>query len=350
MRMHFNKNIKIGPFKISEDSKAFIIAEAGVNHGGNMRIAEQMIDVAAEAGADAVKFQSFKIEHLILRGVKKAAYQLKTTQFQESQFEMLRKLEMTQGQQAGLKSYCQKRKIIFLSTPFDEYSLDFLDSLGLPAYKISSTDLTNLPFLKKVAKKRKPIILSTGMSYLKEIKLALAEIHPFNKDVILLQCTTNYPINDEEANLNVINTFRNCFDMLLGYSDHSRGIGAAPYAVALGVKVLEKHFTLNRSFKGPDQRASLLPQELKNCIQEIRKVEQYLGDSIKSPTFSEMKNRILLQKCLVASRDIKKGELLSGSNVVAKRTGGIGISPIAYKRLFGRRAAKDYALDEVILL
>lgn len=348
--MHFNKKIKIGSFEISRNSKVFIIAEAGINHGGDMRIANKLIDLACEAGADAVKFQTFKAEHLILKNVKKAGYQLKTTNSEESQFEMLRKLEVTKEQNIKLKKYCKKRKIIFLTTPFDEYSLESVNGLDLSAYKIASTDLTNLPFLRKVAKKGKPIILSTGMSYLKEIRAALKEIYHFNKDVILLQCTANYPIMDEEANLNVINTFKKYFDVLLGYSDHSVGVGAAPYAVAMGAKVIEKHFTLSKKFEGPDHKASLNPAELKKMIKQIRQVEKYLGSDVKIPTASENKNRMALQKCLVASKFIQKGKFFKENNLIAKRTGGVGISPIYYHDVLGMAAPQDFSVDECIHL
>ena len=348
--MHFNMKIKVGPFEISRNSKTFIIAEAGVNHGGDMSAARELIDLAHEAGADAVKFQAFKTGPLSLRDVKKTAYQLRTTDSGESQFEMLRRLEVTKEQNAGLKDYCRKKPIIFLTTPFDEFSLDSLDDLDLPAYKVSSTDLTNLPFLKKVAKKGKPVILSSGMSYLKEVKSALEEIYPFNKDVVLLQCTANYPADDEEANLNVINTFKNDFEILVGYSDHTVGIGAAPYAVAMGAKVIEKHFTLSKKLNGPDHKASLSPQELKRCIKEIKKVERLLGTSIKKPTLSEEKTRNYLQKCLVASREIKKGDIFDRDNITGKRTGGIGISPIHYKDILGKRAKRTFLEDEVILI
>ena len=348
--MHFNKTVTIGPARISPDSRTFIIAEAGVNHGGDMGLAKKLIDLASDSGADAVKFQTFKAEHLILRSVKKASYQLKTTDPCESQFEMLRRLEVTKEQNMMLKKYCRKKGIIFLTTPFDEFSLDSLDSLDLPAYKIASTDLTNLPFLKKAAKKGKPIILSTGMSYLKEVKLALQEIYPFNKNVILLQCTANYPIRNTEANLNIISTFKDTFDILVGYSDHTVGIGALPYAVALGAKVVEKHFTLSKRLPGPDHKASLNPGELKEAVREIRRVEQFLGSYVKIPVASELHTRLALQKCLVASRFIGKGELLSEKNIVAKRTGGAGISPVFYRRIIGRRARRDFEADDCIAI
>jgi len=350
MRMHFKKKIKIGPYEINETSKTFIIAEAGINHGGNMRIAKKLIDLASQAGSDAVKFQAFKTENFILNNVKKAAYQRKVTDPEESQFSMLKSLEFTKEQNKELSNYCKKRKIMFLTTPFEEQSLDSLDDLDLPAYKISSTDLTNLPFLKKVAKKGKPILLSTGMSYIEEVNTALKEIYPFNKQVILLQCTSCYPATESDANLNIINTYKNKFDILVGYSDHTAGIGAAPYAVVMGARVIEKHFTLSKKLSGPDHKASLDPKELKGIIIEIRKIDQLLGKRIKMPTSSEKENRSSLQKCLVAAKEIKKGDYFSEDNIVGKRTGGVGISPVYYRKIVSKRAKKTFLKDEVILI
>jgi sialic acid synthase SpsE len=219
----------------------------------------------------------------------------------------------------------------------------------LPAYKVASTDLTNLPFLRKVAKKLKPIFLSTGMSYLSEVEMALEEIYCFNRDVILLQCSANYPIKDEEANLNVVNTFKEYFDIIVGYSDHSVGVGAAPYAVPMGARVIEKHFTIDKDMKGPDHKASLSPTELKELVEEVRKIELYLGEKIKYPTLSEIKTRTSLQKCMVAAVDIKKGEKFNENNIIAKRTGGVGFSPIYYSKLIGRIADKNYEKDEILM-
>jgi len=348
--VNFKKEIHIGSKTLSETSAVFIIAEAGVNHGGDMSVAQKLIDIAADAGADAVKFQAFKTEHLILNHVEKAPYQKKTTDNEESQFEMLKKLEVTKEQNFELKKYCEKRNILFLTTPFDEASLDEIDELDLPAYKIASTDTTNLLFLKKVAQKGKPIFLSTGMTYLSEIELALQTIYPYNRDVVLLQCTANYPIADDEVNLNILNTFKKSFDVLLGYSDHSIGVGAAPYAIPMGVKVVEKHFTIDKMLEGPDHRASLLPEELKEFVTVVRRVEKYLGSLVKIPNLSEIETRSLLQKCLVAKSPIKKGELFTEENIIAKRTGGHGISPIYYKEIVGNIADKDFSHDEPIVI
>lgn len=346
--MKFNQEIKIGNCVISEDSKTFVIAEAGVNHNGDIRKAKKLIDISVESGAGAVKFQAFKSEELILRSIKKAPYQLRTSNTKESQFEMLKKLELTKEQLLELKDYCEKRKIIFLVTPFDEVSLNELNDFNLVAYKVSSTDITNLPFLRRVAKLSKPIILSTGMSFLREVELALKTIHPFNKNIILLQCTANYPIQDSEANLNVIRQYKESFNILVGFSDHTTGIEASPCAVAVGAKVIEKHFTLNKSLNGPDHRASLSPSELKLFIKKIRTAERFMGKTDKKLTLSEIKTRKSLQKCLIARRDIKRHQIFSIKNISAMRTGGVGISPIHYKKIFGRKAKKEFKKNEVI--
>jgi N,N'-diacetyllegionaminate synthase len=346
--MKFNKEIHIEGKLISATSPTFVIAEAGVNHGGNMEIAKQLIDLAVKAKADAVKFQTFKTEHLILSDIQKAPYQKNTTDASESQFDMLKKLEVTREQNLELKRHCIDKDIIFLTTPFDEESLDEIDELDLPAYKVASTDATNLPFLKKIAKKGKPIFLSTGMSYLSEVRLALEAIYEHNKDVVLLQCTANYPIQDNEVNLAVINTYRDNFDILLGYSDHSVGVGAAPFAIPMGAKVVEKHFTINKYDEGPDHATSLSPDELIDFVKTVRRVDEYMGSTIKEPTPSEMGTRRSLQKCMVANKEIKKGELFSNDNLAAKRTGGIGISPIDFEKIIGVKSHKTYKKNEVI--
>jgi N,N'-diacetyllegionaminate synthase len=348
--MKFNSEIIVGNKKISRDSPTFVIAEAGVNHGGDMDVAIKLIDLATKAGADAVKFQTFKADDLILKNIQKAPYQLKTTDNQESQYEMLKRLEVTQAQNHKLKAHCEKQGIIFLTTPFDEVSLEELDELSLPAYKVASTDTTNLPFLEKIAKKKKPIFLSTGMSYLQEVEVALKTIYKHNKDVVLLQCTANYPIENHEANLNVIRTYLDYFDVLVGYSDHTVGVGAAPYAVPMGAKVVEKHFTWDKSLEGPDHLASLSPDELFEFIKNIRIVDTYMGSAIKKPTLSELKTRQTLQKCLVASKAIKVGEVFTLDNLVGKRTGGNGVSPMYIDDIVGRKSDRGYQANEVISL
>ncbi|MCK6640139.1 MAG: N-acetylneuraminate synthase [Bacteroidia bacterium] len=344
----FSRNITVSGRTISAGSPVFIIAEAGVNHGGNMDVARQLIDIAAESGADAVKFQAFRTESLILRNVDKAPYQQNTTEAKESQYDMLKKLELKRFQYVELKEYCAKRNILFLITPFDEDSLKELEEIGVEAYKIASTDTTNLPFLKKVAQTGKPVFFSTGMSYMDEVKTAVEEIGRINPQLVILHCTANYPIRNDEVNLNVINTFRKEFDALIGYSDHSVGIGAAPYAVPMGAVVLEKHFTLDKSLEGPDHLASLDPVELREFVAQVRNIEVYLGISEKKPTESEMLTRKSLQKCLVAKKAIKKGEVITEDAIVAKRTGGKGISPMRYKEVVGSVSPADYKEDDII--
>lgn len=346
--MKFNKKIKIDNFVISENSRVFFIAEAGVNHNGDLGMAKKLVDIACEAGADAVKFQHFNSEELILKDVAKAPYQRITTNHNESQYNMLKKLELTQKELAELKLYCCKKGIIFLATPFDEVSLKELDEIGILAYKISSTDVSNLLFLRKIAKKGKPVVLSTGMASLKEIVMALKEISPYNKNVILLQCTSNYPVKKSEVNLRVIPLFKQKFKILVGFSDHSVGIKAIPYAVALGAQVIEKHFTIDRSLPGPDHKASLSPEQLKRVIDEIRELESYMGVSVKRTMRSELEVRRFLSKCLVAANNIKKGRRFTEDLLTAKRTGGIGIPALEYRKILNKRASKEYRKNEII--
>ena len=348
--MKFNNSIQIGNFNISEVSPVFIIAEAGVNHNGDMELAKKLIDVAVDSGADAVKFQSFITEELILDNVEKATYQKETTERTETQFMMLKKLEFAVSKMKDLKAYCEAKDILFLTTPFDEKSLDLLDELDLEAYKISSTDTTNIGFIRRVARKGKPIILSTGMCYMDEVEKAVKAAGEINPDVMLLQCTSNYPVKDDEVHLNVIKTFKNSFDMVVGFSDHTPSIGASPYAVAMGAKIVEKHFTLDKEMEGPDHRASLDPVELKAYIDEIRRVEKYLGHGRKEPTESEKDTRNRLQKCLVAAVDIKAGTVLSDDNIIAKRTGGKGITALDYDDVIGKKASRDFDKNEIIQL
>lgn len=347
-KLSFCKNIQIGEKEVSEASGTFIIAEAGVNHNGNMDVARELIDAAYEAGADAIKFQNFHTDKLILSDVDKAPYQKERLGNTGSQYDMLKTLELQDGQTQMLKEYCTKKGIIFLSTPFEKDSLDFLCDLNVAAIKVAATDATNIHFLRQVASKGKPIILSAGMCYLEEIKKALQAIHSINKQVILLQCTANYPIEDGEVNLNVINTFREEFDVLIGYSDHSKGIGAAPYAVAMGAKLIEKHFTLDKNMAGPDQQASVTPKELCELVKQVRKVEEYLGSSLKYPTFSEQNTRRSLQKCLVASSPIKAGERFTENNIVAKRTNGVGISALYFDNVIGMVSRREYSENDII--
>lgn len=348
--MIFSKHIQIGSKRISEDTGVFIIAEAGVNHNGDIKLAKKMVDVAIEAGVDAIKFQSFKTEKLILKNTDKAPYQKKTTSQEESQYEMLKRLEMGIDQMREIKQYCDQKGIVFMSTPFEEASLVEMVELDVAAIKIAATDLTNIKFLRQVAQAGKPIILSAGMCYMDEVVTALEAINPLNKNVILLQCTANYPIRDTEANVKVVNTFCNNFNMLIGYSDHSEGVGASPYAVAIGAKVIEKHFTLDKNMEGPDHKASVTPGELKQLVREIRKVERYLGNGKKMPSASEQQTRKALQKCLVAKKAIVKGEKYTLDNIDAKRTNGKGISALYYDNMIGEYAQRNYNENDIIEL
>ena len=348
--LEFNKTIKIGGKTISIGGPTFIIAEAGVNHGGDMSKAYAMIDLAVEAGADAVKFQTFKADQLILQNVDKAPYQLKTTDSKESQYNMLKRLEVTLEQNQNLLRYANEKNIIFLTTPFDETSLNELVDLDIPAYKVASTDLTNLVFLEKIALQNKPIFLSTGMSYLSEIELALKTIYQFNKNVVLMQCTANYPIEDHEANLNVLNAFKEKFNILLGFSDHTVGVGAAPYAVPMGAVMIEKHFTLSKMDEGPDHMASLKPEELISFVKEIRKVDKYLGSWVKIPTLSETQTRASLQKYIVAKAEINVGDRFDSHNITSKRTGGLGISAIYEKDFYGLISKSKFKKNDIIFI
>lgn len=344
----FDKEIHIGKIKIAATAPVYIIAEAGVNHGGNIEVAKKLVDIAVLANANAVKFQAFRTEHLIVEGIEKAPYQQKTTDKKESQTDMLKGLELRYEHYKELKQYCDKKGIQFLITPFDEVSLTELEELGVEAYKIASTDTSNLPFLKKIAETEKPIILSTGMCTMEEVRAAVEEIASVNSKLILLQCTANYPISDEEANLSVISTFIKEFDCIVGYSDHSVGIGAAPFAVPYGAKVLEKHFTLNKEDKGPDHLASLSPEELVEFVKIVRRAEKFIGSPVKTITASENLTKNSLQKCLVASKKINKGDAFNLDNMIGKRTGGKGISPIHYKSILGKIADRDFSINEII--
>ena len=333
---------------LNNTNKVYIIAEAGVNHGGDIALAKQLVDVAANAGANAVKFQAFRTEHLILDNIDKAPYQKENTGNVQSQSDMLKALELRFDHYSELKSYCSERNIDFLITPFDETSLEELEELGVEAYKIASTDTTNIPFLRKVAKKGKPIILSTGMCYMAEVEKAVAAVSEFNKDIVLMHCTANYPVADDEANLNVLHTYADTFDCILGYSDHTVGLGASLYAIPMGAKVVEKHFTIDKEADGPDHKASLNPDELKAYVKEIRRIERMMGSFVKEPTLAEKQTRQSLQKCLVAAKNIEIGERFTENNIIAKRTGGKGVSPLQVDSIYGTKATKSFSKNDII--
>ena len=324
-------------------NRVFIIAEAGVNHNGDINIAKKLVDEAVLAGADAVKFQTFKAENLVCRNASKAEYQLDTTDKDETQFDMLKKLELTEKMHVELIDYCKNRDIMFLSTPFDIDSLHYLVNLGLDIIKIPSGEITNYPLLREVGKTKKKVILSSGMSTLNEIKNAKRVLMEFGcKDLIVLHCNTEYPTPYQDVNLKAMNTIREELGVRVGYSDHTQGITVPIAAVALGAEVIEKHFTLNRNMIGPDHRASLEPDELKEMIRAIRNVEASLGDGVKKPSVSEKKN-------IVAKCNIAKGTLLNGENLTTKRPG-IGISPMEWDYVIGQKAKRDFDMDEMIEL
>lgn len=344
----FNSLIMINEREISCHSPCYVIAEAGVNHNGDMTLAYKLIDAAVAAGADAVKFQLFNTKHLILPTVDKAQYQKSSGKSSQTQYEMLEQLEISIAQCQLLQEYCQKVGITFLVTPFDELSLEQLASLQLSALKISSTDLTNIPFLDKAAALKIPLILSTGMSELSEVELALSTLAYKTKDVILLQCTSSYPSPETQIDLKVIRRYQQDYGVLAGYSDHTPGLGVAPYAVAAGSVLIEKHFTLDKSLPGPDHQASLDPEELTKLVREIKRVDSMLGSEIKKIQLCEQENRRSLQKAFVAKQAIKKGAMFTADNIVAMRTGGMGISPIYSQLIFGAISSQDYDAGDII--
>jgi N-acetylneuraminate synthase len=352
----------------------YIIAEAGVNHNGSLDMAKDLIDVAVEAGADAVKFQTFRADQLVIGTASKAEYQLLTTNSYEPQRDMLRRLELDTATHRELIEHCQQRGIQFLSTPFDQESVDLLVGIfDLPYLKLSSGEITNAPLLLKAASTGKPVFLSTGMSTLAEIETALGvlafgylrrETAPslaefqeaycseegqrrLREKVTLLHCTTEYPAPFVEVNLRAIDTIAAAFGLPVGYSDHTQGIAISIAAVARGAVVIEKHFTLDRNLPGPDHNASLEPGELKRMVQSIRQVEVGLGTGHKFPSSSEQKNKTIVRKSLVASQGIKKGEPFTKNTLLVKRPG-TGISPLQYWDILGRKANRDYQEDEVI--
>ncbi len=333
--------------------KTFVIAEAGVNHNGSLEMAFQLIDVAVAAGANAVKFQTFKAEKFIAVNAPKADYQQEATGSDESQLEMLRKLELDETAHIKLNRHCQKKCIQFLSTPFDLESIDLLSRLGLEVFKISSGEITNLPYLRKLGALKKRLILSTGMADLGEIKDALDVLTQSGtplENITVLHCNTAYPTPFEDVNLRAILTIRNAFPGIsIGYSDHTIGIEVPVAAVVMGAAVIEKHFTLNRNLPGPDHKGSLEPHELKAMVVAIRNIEQALGDGIKRPSASEMKNKLVARKSLVAERKIIKGERFSHDNVAVKRPG-TGISPMRYDWILGCVARENIEADTIITL
>jgi N,N'-diacetyllegionaminate synthase len=332
--------------------KVFIIAEAGINHNGNLRLAKKMVDAAARAGADAVKFQTFKSENVISAKAPKAEYQKQTTDPAESQLEMAKKLELKPNDFRVLARYCRKKGIMFLSTAFDFESIELLRKLGLKIFKIPSGELTNLPYLKKIGGLRKKILLSTGMATVKEIRATMAALireGTRRQDITLLHCNTAYPTPFKDVNLRAMLTLRDTFGLEAGYSDHSVGISVPIAAAAMGAAVIEKHFTLDNTMPGPDQRISLEPAELKEMVKAIRNIEEALGTGLKIPSQSESKNMAIARRSLVASREIKQGEPFTADNIAAKRPG-TGINPMNISKVIGRKAGKCFKEDDLISL
>jgi N-acetylneuraminate synthase/N,N'-diacetyllegionaminate synthase len=324
-----------------------VVAEAGVNHNGSLKRALRMVDKAAEVGADAVKFQTFTAERLVSAGAPKARCQKKSASGRD-QLEMLKALELSHQDFAAISERARKRGIVFLSTPFDEESVDFLETLDVPAYKVASGDLTNHPFLEYVARKDKPMILSTGMSNLEEIREAVAAIrNQGNRNVVLLHCVSSYPSDPADCNLRAMQTLRDNFNLPVGFSDHTMSVEVAMAATALGAVIIEKHFTLSHKLPGPDQRASLEPREFRLMVIGIRTTEKAMGSSVKAPTESERELRLVARRSIVAAVEIPKGQAITKEMVTFKRPG-TGIPPNEFRILLGKHAAREIRRDEVL--
>lgn len=333
-------------------NRTIIIAEAGVNHNGSLDLAKQLVEKAAGAGADYVKFQTFRTENLVTGNASKADYQIQNTGNNDSQFAMLKKLELSEVDHYALIEHCEKHHIKFISTPFDMESIDFLAGTGMDFFKIPSGEITNYPYLKHIAQKGLPIVLSSGMATIEEIRNCLNTLLKFGADkdmIALLHCTTEYPTPMEEVNLNAMTTLREEFQIPVGYSDHTQGIEVAIAAVALGARIIEKHFTLSRDMEGPDHVASLEPHELKAMVDAIRNIEKALGNGEKLPAPSEIKNKAIARKSIVAKCPIKENEELTEDNITVKRPGD-GISPMRWEEVIGTKAKRAFNTDEKIEL
>ena len=330
--------------------KTYIIAEAGVNHNGDINLAYQMIDEAAKAGVNCIKFQTFKSEKVVSKFAEKAEYQKDQTDDNESQLDMVKKLELKFSDFIDLKGYAEKKGLDFCSTGFDEESIEFLHDIKMPFWKIPSGEITNLPYLLQIAKYNEPIVMSTGMCEINDTEESLKYIRKYNdKEIVLLHCNTEYPTPFEDVNLSAMYGLKENFDCMVGYSDHSLGIEVPVAAVAMGAVVIEKHFTLDKEMEGPDHKASLNPFELKEMVREIRNIEKAIGSKEKHITDSEKKNMKIARKSIVAKRDIAKGEILSEENLTCKRPGS-GISPMRWFEIIGATAIKDFEEDEMITL
>ncbi len=339
--------IKIDGRFLGEGESCFIVAEVGVNHNGSVDMAKRLIDAAKDSGADAVKFQAFKAEKLVTKYAEKSDYQKETTS-SKSQYDMLKKLELTDKEIIELFRYASKKGIIFLSSAFDKESVDLLNRLGIPAFKVPSGEITNFPLLAYIAEKKKPIILSTGMSTMNEIKEALTVVRKMGvTDIVLLHCVTSYPAKTEEANLRVIEVWKQSFGLPIGFSDHTLGIIAPITAVALGAVLIEKHLTLNKTLPGPDQRASLEPSGFKEMVRNVREIEKALGDGVKRPTEEEEKIKKVVRRSVVAKVKIGKGKIITQDMLDFKRPG-IGLEPKDVDKVIGMKAKQNIMPDELI--
>ena len=343
-----NKEIKISEKCVSDSKPVFIIAEAGVNHNGSIELAKKLVYEAKKSGADCVKFQTFKASRVVTKSADKALYQLKVTDPDESQIEMLRKLELSSEAHKELIDYCQELDIVFLSTPYNEEDVDFLDDLGVTAFKLASISCIETSFLRYVAKKNKPVILSTGMASLADVDLAVSVFREVgNNNLILLQCTTNYPSQPEDANLLAIKTMKESFKLLVGYSDHMQNDIGCVISVAMGACVIEKHFTLDKTLPGPDHSCSATPSEFSALVRDIRVAENIIGDGIKIPSPVEVINAAGMRRSLVAKKAIKKGQIFTSENVTLKRPAS-GISPQYYDQVIEKIASQDIDIDMVL--
>jgi N-acetylneuraminate synthase/N,N'-diacetyllegionaminate synthase len=344
------RTIAIGGKQIGDGHPCFIIAEAGVNHNGSLELALQLVDAAVEAGADAVKFQTFKAEKLISASTPKADYQKATTGTAEAQLEMVRRLEMSEAMTCSVAEHAAKRKIVFLSTAFDEESADLLVRVGVPAFKVGSGDLTDLPLLEFLGRKRKPVILSTGMSFLAEVESAVETLLVSGcRELVLLHCVSSYPASPEAANLKAIQTMKRHFNVPVGFSDHSLGNELAIAAVALDADIIEKHITLDVHLAGPDHGASLTPEAFKNMSRSIRLIEAGRGDGVKRPTTGEQNVRDVARRSIVAASTIPRGAILTRDMLAFKRPG-TGISPADWKKIVGKSTVREIPVDTLIAI
>lgn len=340
------KKVKIGNRLLGEGQSTFIVAEIGVNHNGSLDMAKKLIDAAKDAGADAVKIQAFKTEKIVTKYAEKASYQKENTYLEETQYDMLKKFELKDEEIEELSCYAKGKGIVFLSSVFDKESVDLLSRVKAPAFKIASGDITNFPLLRYVAEKKKPIILSTGMSTLGEIGEALEIVRENGvEDIILLHCVTSYPAKIEDANLRVIKVWQNSFGLPIGFSDHTLGIAAPVAAVALGAVLIEKHFTLDNTMPGPDHRASLEPDEFKEMVDGIRDVDKALGDGVKKITKEEERIKKVVRRSIVAKMNIPKGTTITGDMLDLKRPG-IGLESKHINKIVGMKAKKNIRVDE----